>query len=214
MAAVQTTEDGKPVVMCLSQRPFTKDSIQAFAEKSLAAPATLVSDGLGCFTAVQGTGILHEPHVTGGGASSAKHPSFRAVNTALGNIKTSLSGTYHAFAFKKYGQRYLGQIQYIFNRRYNLRTILLRLARDAAQAAPRIRREEPSRRRRQAPLSLNDRRNDRRTDPRNGSTLPSSSTRPSRTTAMTSASPGRLHGQDSPRRQNWAGKSPQQVLDM
>ena len=31
---------------------------------------------------------------------------------------------------------------------------------------------------------------------------------------MTSASPGRLHGQDSPRRQNWAGKSPQQVLDM
>ncbi|MBN9203742.1 phage integrase N-terminal domain-containing protein [Methylibium petroleiphilum] len=31
---------------------------------------------------------------------------------------------------------------------------------------------------------------------------------------MTSASPGRLHGQDSPRRQNWAGKSPQQVLAM
>ena len=58
-----------------------------------------------------------------------------AVNTALGNIKTSLSGTYHAFAFKKHGQRYLGQIQYLFNRRYNPRTILLRLARDAAQAA-------------------------------------------------------------------------------
>ena len=31
---------------------------------------------------------------------------------------------------------------------------------------------------------------------------------------MPSASPGRLHGQDSPRRQNWAGMSPQQVLDM
>jgi len=31
---------------------------------------------------------------------------------------------------------------------------------------------------------------------------------------MTPASPGRLHGQDSPRRQNWAGKSPQQVLDL
>ena len=69
--------------------------------------------------------------------SSAKHPSFRAVNTALGNIKTSLSGTHHAFAFKKYGQRYVGQIQYLFDRRYNLRTILLRLARDAAQASPR-----------------------------------------------------------------------------
>ena len=46
VAAVQTTESGQPVLMCLSQRPFTKESIQAFAEKSLAAPATLVSDGL------------------------------------------------------------------------------------------------------------------------------------------------------------------------
>ncbi|EWS56609.1 MULTISPECIES: IS1595 family transposase [unclassified Methylibium] len=137
VAAVQTTEDAKPVVMCLSQRPFTKESIQAFAEKSLAAPATLVSDGLGCFTAVHGTGILHEHHITSGGASSAKHPSFQAVNTALGNIKTSLSGTYHAFAFKKYGQRYLGQVQYLFNCRYRLRSILIRLARDAFQTAPR-----------------------------------------------------------------------------
>jgi len=136
VAAVQTTESGQPVLACLSQRPFTKESIQAFASQSLAAPATLVSDGLGCWTAVQGTGILHEPHVTGGGAASAKHPSFLAVNTALGNIKTSLAGTYHAFGFEKYAHRYLGQIQYLFNRRFNLRTILERLARAASQAAP------------------------------------------------------------------------------
>ncbi len=136
VAAVQTTESGQPVLMCLSQRPFTKESIQAFAEKSLAAPATLVSDGLGCFTAVRGTGILHEPHETGGGAASAKHPSFLAVNTALGNIKTSLAGTYHAFGFRKYAHRYLGQVQYLFNRRFDLRAILERLARAASQAAP------------------------------------------------------------------------------
>jgi hypothetical protein len=37
---------------------FTKRSIQEFAETSLAAPATLVTDGLGCFMAVRGTGIL------------------------------------------------------------------------------------------------------------------------------------------------------------
>lgn len=79
MAVVKTTEDGTPVVMCLSQRPFTKESIHAFAEKSLAAPATHVSDGLGCFTAVQGAGILYEPHVTGGGGGSVNHPAFRAV---------------------------------------------------------------------------------------------------------------------------------------
>ncbi len=78
-----------------------KESIQAFAEQPLAAPATLVSDRLGCFKAVRGMGILHEPHVTGGGADSAKHPSFLSVNTALGNIETSLFGTYHAFGFGK-----------------------------------------------------------------------------------------------------------------
>ncbi len=136
VAAVQTTASGKAVLMCLSQRPFTKESIREFAQRSLAAPATLVSDGLGCFTAVRGTSILHEPHVTGGGAASMKSPDFLAVNTALGNIKTSLAGTYHAFGFRKYAHRYLGQVQYLFNRRFDLRTILGRLARAACQAAP------------------------------------------------------------------------------
>lgn len=136
VAAVQTTESGLPVFICLSQRPFTKESIQQFAQTSLLAPATLVSDGLGCFTAVRGTGILHEPHVTGGGPASAKNPAFWAVNTVLGNLKTSLSGTYHAFGFRKYAHHYLAQVQYLFNRRFNLRSILQRLARAASRASP------------------------------------------------------------------------------
>jgi hypothetical protein len=147
-AAVQTTDSGQPIYMCLSQRPFAKESIQTFAEQSLAAPATLVSDGLGCFKAVRGMGILHEPHVTGGGAASAKHPSFLAVNTALGNIKTSLSGTYHAFGFRKHAHRYLCQVQYLFNRRFDLRKVLERLARATSQALPcparTVRSAEPS----------------------------------------------------------------------
>ncbi len=136
VAAVQTTEAGAPVLICLSKRSFTKESIKDFALESLAAPATLVSDGLGCFTAVRGMGIHHEPHVTGGGAASAKHPSFLAVNTVLGNLKTALSGTYHAFGFEKYAHRYLAQVQYLFNRRYDLRAILDRLARAACQTGP------------------------------------------------------------------------------
>ena len=136
VAAVQTTESGQAVLMCLSQRPFTKESIRDFARSSLAAPATLVSDGLGCFTAVRGMGILHEPHVTGGGTASVSSPDFVAVNTVLGNIKTSLSGTYHAFGFRKYAHRYLSQVQYLFNRRFDLRAILGRLARAASRAAP------------------------------------------------------------------------------
>jgi transposase-like protein len=128
VAAVQTTESGEPVYMCLSKRPFTTESIQTFAARSLVLPLTLVSDGLSCFTAVQGMGIRHERHVTGGGAASASHPSFWAINTLLGNLKTSLSGTYHAFGFEKYADRYLAQVQYLFNRRFDLSAILRRLA--------------------------------------------------------------------------------------
>lgn len=131
VAAVQTTESGAPILMCLSKRPFTKESIEDFASRSLAAPATLVSDGLGCFTAVRGMGIVHEQHITGGGAASVKHPSFLAVNTILGNLKTALAGTYHAFGFAKYAHRYFAQVQYLFNRRFDLRVILQQLARAA-----------------------------------------------------------------------------------
>jgi transposase-like protein len=136
VAAVQTTEDGKPELVCLSQRPFTQQSILEFARQSLAAPLTLVSDGLSCFKVVRGTGILHESHVTGGGATSVQHRSFLAVNTILGNLKTAFSGTYHAFGYAKYADSYLAQVQYLFNRRYDLRKLLQRLARVACGTSP------------------------------------------------------------------------------
>jgi transposase-like protein len=136
VAAVQTTEQGAPVLVCFSPRPFTKESITEFAANRLLAPATLVSDGLGCFNAVHGTGIVHERHVTGGGPESAKSQHFMAVNTVLSNLKTSFSGTYHAFSFVKYARRYLAQVQYLFNRRFDLSSILARLATAACCTQP------------------------------------------------------------------------------
>ena len=43
----------------------------------------------------------------------------KAVNTVLSNLKTALSGTYHAFNFAKYAHRYLAELQYRFNGRFN-----------------------------------------------------------------------------------------------
>jgi hypothetical protein len=135
MAAVQTTEDGQPVLICLSPRPFTNESMLEFAAKSLALPLTLVSDGLGCFTAICGVGAVHDR--TGGGKACVKLPQFRAVNTVLGNLKTALSGTYHAFDFSKYAHRYLAEVQYRFNRRFDLSSILVRLVRAVVTTKPR-----------------------------------------------------------------------------
>jgi len=140
IAAVQTTESGQPVLCCLAQAPFTTAAVENFAAKSLARPVTVVSDGLGCFGVLADLGIVHRRIVTGGGSASVKLPQFTAVNTLLGNLKTAINGTYHALDFAKYAHRYLGAVQYLFNRRFDLRAILRRLLVAAAATPPRPRR--------------------------------------------------------------------------
>lgn len=136
VAAVQTTEDGQAVLVCLSLRPFTNQAMTEFAKRSLVRPLTVVSDGLTCFTAMAAHAGIHDRHITGGGAAAVKNPKFRAVNTILGNLKTALSGTYKAFDFTKYGHRYLAEFQYRFNRRFHLEALLRRLAIAIVQCAP------------------------------------------------------------------------------
>ena len=137
IAAVQTTPDGQPQFACFAQQPFTTEEVAAFAAKSLATSATVVSDGLWCFRGVKLIGAEHEPTVTGGGPASVKLPQFKAINPLLGNLKTALTGTYHAFDFVKYAHRYLAEAQYRFNRRFNLASILPRLLRAGAVTSPR-----------------------------------------------------------------------------
>ena len=110
----------------------------AFAASHIAPTATVVTDGLWCFAATTLVGAEHERVVTGGGKASVKLPQFKAINTLLGNLKTAISGTYHAFDFAKYSHRYLAELQYRFNRRFNMRSILSRLlcALVAAPASP------------------------------------------------------------------------------
>jgi ribosomal protein L37AE/L43A len=137
IAAVQTTADGRPQYACFSKQPFTTEAVAMWAAKSLATSAVVVSDGLWCFRGVKIIGADHEPTVTGSGKASTKLPQFKAINTLLGNLKTALEGTYHAFDFAKYAHRYLAEAQYRFNRRLNLASILARLLRAASLTPPR-----------------------------------------------------------------------------
>jgi ribosomal protein L37AE/L43A len=139
VAAVQTTEDGKAVVVRYDPIPFTRGAVETWSKTALAASAEVISDGLACFGGVTASGASHSYYVTSGksGKAAAQHPAFRAVNTLLGNLKTALVGTYHAFAFRKYAHRYLADVQYRFNRRFDLKSILPRLVRAAAVTGPR-----------------------------------------------------------------------------
>lgn len=136
IAAIQTSADGRPMFLSLKRLPFTKEAIDTWASKSLTATSCVFSDGLKCFAGLDGNVHQHETHVLGGGREGVKHPAFRWVNTMLGNLKTSISGTYHAFKFTKYADRYLGEAQYRFNRRFDLSIILARLTRAAALTIP------------------------------------------------------------------------------
>ena len=78
----------------------------------------------------------HYPIIVGG-RKPKDLPEFNWINTVLGNLKTSLSGAYHAFDFSKYGTRYLAAFAYRFNRRFNLATLPTRLLVVAVNCGPR-----------------------------------------------------------------------------
>jgi len=134
--AVQTTNGGEPHRVCMAQLPFRRTALAEFVAARLLRPLTVVSDGLDCFTVAAQAGV-HERIVTGGGKSSVKLPQFTAVNTILGNFKTAIAGSYHAFKFAKYAGRYLAEFQYRFNRRYRMHELLPRLVHALACAKPR-----------------------------------------------------------------------------
>jgi hypothetical protein len=135
VAAVRTTVDGRPLYICLRQQPPTLQAMAAFAASHIAPSAAVVSDALWCFGVANLVGAEHERIVTGGGKASMALPPFKWVNTLLANLKTAITGTYHAFDFAKYAHRYLAEFQFHFNHRFNMKTILSHLI-SALVAAP------------------------------------------------------------------------------
>lgn len=114
---------------------FTLKALAAWARDNLSPDSLVVSDGLTCFGAVTVVGCQHHAIVAGGQKPKGL-PEFHWINTVLGNLKTSLAGTYHAFAFGKYGERYLAEAAYRFNRRFRLDTLPQRLLVAAICCAP------------------------------------------------------------------------------
>lgn len=128
IAAVETDTEKKPQRIKLSRvKGFRQEAVMSWSKQNLVPGATVVSDGLACFNAVRNAGCQHETHIVGGGKKAVEHPSFKWVNTILGNVKNSLKGTYHAFQ-QKHIPRYLAEFQYRFNRRDDLPSMIPRLA--------------------------------------------------------------------------------------
>ena len=112
-------------------------SFEAMARARLAPTARVVSDGLACFRAVTKAGCTHEAvNVSKAADHGEKLACFRWVNTALGNLKTAITGTLKSVS-PRYVFRYFAEFQYRYNRRFDLPEMLDRLACVATRAAPR-----------------------------------------------------------------------------
>jgi hypothetical protein len=136
VAAVETTPEGKPVRLQLRRvANFCKHTISGFARRSLDPTCKVISDGLGCFGGVTDAGCKLEVIKTGSGPAAARTPAFKWINTALGNVKCAIVGTYRSI-HEKHVPRYLAEFEYRFNRRYDLGAMLPRLTWAAVRTPP------------------------------------------------------------------------------
>lgn len=131
--AVATDDAGRPQQAVIEPVPaFSRAALADWAARRLAPGAEVYSDGLAAFRAVAAqhahTVIEAPPGKAGDGA--------RWVNVVLGNLKRALDGTYHAFGFFKYAERYLAEAARRFNRRFDLKTLVPRLLATAAACRP------------------------------------------------------------------------------
>jgi hypothetical protein len=87
------------------------------------------------FKVVTQAGCTHESTVVAG-RKPKDVPQLQWINAVLGNLKTSLSGSYHHFGFGKYAPPYVAAFARRFNRRFDLRALAQRLLVAAAQCGP------------------------------------------------------------------------------
>ena len=136
LAAVSTDIYGHPQQMRFSRvSGFSLGEVNRWSRKHLDHRSVVISDGLPCFSAVEEIGCGHEAVITGGGYQSVERQEFRWVNTMIGNLKNSIRGTYHSVSHKHI-PRYLAEFCYRFNRRFNLKTIVIRLIYAAIHTLP------------------------------------------------------------------------------
>jgi transposase-like protein len=114
---------------------FTKSDIEKWSRQNLMEGSEVVSDGLACFQAIKKGNTTHKSVVVGNSKDSKKTAFLNWVNTILGNLKTSLKGTFHKLS-PQYLNRHLATFVYRFNRRYKLEDMIPRFVYVALRTPP------------------------------------------------------------------------------
>ena len=124
VAAVEMRDERPQRVRFDPVAGFSFDALKPWAVSALVPGSTITSDGLIGFEVVRQLGFTHNVVIPPKGKPGTEIDAFKWLNVLLGNLKTTLSGTHHAFKFSKYAARYLAEVQYRFNRRFDLKAII------------------------------------------------------------------------------------------
>ncbi|ACD58194.1 ISXo2 putative transposase [Xanthomonas oryzae pv. oryzae PXO99A] len=117
-------------------KAFDNASLEDWIARRLEPECEVYSDGLACFRRLEEAGHAHTTLDTGGGRAATDVQGARWLNVVLGNVKRAISGTYHAVGQAKYARRYLAEAAYRFNRRFDLKQMLPRLATALLRCTP------------------------------------------------------------------------------
>jgi transposase-like protein/ribosomal protein L37AE/L43A len=107
-------------------RAVSMEELRPFFEQFVVKKSLVVTDKWRSYNFLEGMGYYHEAWDAPGGWRSSKMPSFRWVNTVLGNLKGNVKGVTR-WVSRVHLDRYLAEFQYRFNRRFDLKSILPRL---------------------------------------------------------------------------------------
>ena len=121
LAAIQTDNSHHPKFAVLYPvEKLNRAEVTRWAKEHIAPRSLVLSDDLDCFKALD-SAYQHRSYNRKVTSQSSTDSEFKWVDTILGNIKTAFSGALHAFDFRKYCGRYLGNMQFRFNHRFDLK---------------------------------------------------------------------------------------------
>ncbi|MFC3531899.1 transposase [Vogesella facilis] len=115
---------------------FTFATLGPWALEVLGSVNCVTSDCLLEFEVLRQLDYRHAVRITPRSKIGTEIEPFKCLNIMLDNLKTALSDTYLAFKFARYAQRYLVDVQYRLDRRFDLVGPELRLAKDFMRAKP------------------------------------------------------------------------------
>ena len=136
VAAVSTNPEGRPrKAKLVPVRGFRKREIARGAKRWLTPDAEVVTDALGCWTALGHAGRNHRAIRTGSGRGAARMAPFNG-STPHSETSKARSPEPTGNSAPDHAERYLASFAWRYNRRYHLRTMIPRFLHSAARTRP------------------------------------------------------------------------------